>query len=112
VTKTLIVGSPEAMQHEPSLEAPEELPMVFCQRVKDARLSLGMNQSELARASGLTRAAISKWESNPSGRPAARAVLSVAKALGVSVESLLAETKTEPSEDDIFPKGIDDSMGG
>jgi transcriptional regulator with XRE-family HTH domain len=100
------------MQHEPSLEAPEELPMVFCQRVKDARLSLGMNQSELARASGLTRAAISKWESNPSGRPAARAVLSVAKALGVSVESLLAETKTEPSEDDIFPKGIDDSMGG
>ena len=112
MTKTLIVGSPEAMQHEPSLEAPEELPMVFCQRVKDARLSLGMNQSELARASGLTRAAISKWESNPSGRPAARAVLSVAKALGVSVESLLAETKTEPSEDDIFPKGIDDSMGG
>ena len=109
MTKKLIVGSPEAMQHEPSLEP---LPMIFCRRVKAARLSLGMNQSELARASGLTRAAISKWESNPSGRPAARAVLSVAKALGVSVESLLAETKTEPPEDDVFPKGIDDSIGG
>ena len=109
MTKKLIVGSPEAMQHEPSLEP---LPMIFCRRVKAARLSLGMNQSELARASGLTRAAISRWESNPSGRPAARAVLSVAKALGVSVESLLAETKTEPSEDDVFPKGIDDSIGG
>jgi len=107
--KKLIVGSPEAMQHEPSLEP---LPMIFCRRVKAARLSLGMNQSELARASGLTRAAISRWESNPSSSPNARAALSVAKALGVSVESLLAETKTEPSEDDVFPKGIDDSMGG
>jgi|TARA_R100000049_G_C1946542_1_gene91916 transcriptional regulator with XRE-family HTH domain len=87
--KKLIVGSPEAMQHEPSLEAPEEVPMVFCQRVKDARLSRGMNQSELARASGLTRAAISKWESNSSCSPDARATLAVAKALGVSVESLL-----------------------
>jgi len=109
VTKKLIVGSPEAMQHEPSLEP---LPMIFCRRVKAARLSLGMNQSELARASGLTRAAISRWESNPSSSPNARAALSVAKALGVSVESLLAETKTEPSEDDVFPKGIDDSIGG
>ena len=107
--KKLIVGSPEAMQHEPSLEP---LPMIFCRRVKAARLSLGMNQSELARASGLTRAAISRWESNPSSSPNARAALSVAKALGVSVESLLAETKTEPSEDDVFPKGIDDSIGG
>ena len=105
----LIVGSPEAMQREPSLEEP---PMIFCRRVKAARLSLGMNQSELARASGLTRAAISRWESNPSSSPNARAALSVAKALGVSVESLLAETKTEPSEDDVFPKGIDDSVGG
>ena len=109
MTKKLIVGSPEAMQHEPSLEP---LPMIFCRRVKAARLSLGMNQSELARASGLTRAAISRWESNPSSSPNARAALSVAKALGVSVESLLAETKTEPSEDDVFPKGIDDSIGG
>ena len=107
--KKLIVGSPEAMQHEPSLEP---LPMVFCRRVKAARLSLGMNQSELARASGLTRAAISRWEVNPSRSPNATSALAVAKALGVSVESLLTETKTEPSEDDVFPKGIDDSIGG
>ena len=84
--KKLIVGSPEAMQHEPSLEEP---PMIFCRRVKAARLSLDMNQSELARASGLTRAAISRWEANPSRNPNARSALAVAKALGVSVESLL-----------------------
>ena len=82
----LIIGSPEAMQHEPSLEEP---PMVFCERVKTASLSLDINQSELARASGLTRAAISRWEANPSRSPNARSALAVAKALGVSVESLL-----------------------
>ena len=63
--------------------------MVFCERVKATRLLLGMNQSELARASGLTRAAISRWEAIPSCNPSAMAALAVAKALGVSVESLL-----------------------
>ena len=70
--------------------------MAFSQRVKAARLFLGMNQSELARASGLTRAAISKWESHPACKPDASAALAVAKALGVSVENLLAETKGKP----------------
>ena len=55
-----------------------------------------MNQSELARASGLTRAAISKWESNPNSKPDATAALSVAKALGVPFEGLIAETSTKP----------------
>ena len=63
--------------------------MVFCERVKATRLLLGMNQSELARASGLTRAAISRWETNPSCNPRAMSALAVAKALGVSVENLL-----------------------
>ena len=56
-----------------------------------------MNQSQLARASGLTRAAISKWESNPNSKPDAAAALSVAKALGVPFEGLIAETRTKPN---------------
>ena len=71
--------------------------MSFSQRVKSARLFRGMNQSQLARASGLTRAAISKWESNPNSKPDATAALSVAKALGVPFEGLIAETRTKPN---------------
>ena len=73
--------------------------MSFSQRVKSARLFRGMNQSQLARASGLTRAAISKWESNPNSKPDATAALSVAKALGVPFEGLIAETKTNPNRE-------------
>ena len=62
----LIVGSPEAMQHEPSLEPPEN-----CE-AKRSR----------ARSERIRRRLENFWDDNP-------------ELLG-----------------DVFPKGIDDSMGG
>ena len=67
--KKLIVGSKEAMQHEPSLEPPEARTL---KRGCDTSVELG----DYIR------------------------------------EKHLEDSLTEPSEDDIFPKGIDDSMGG
>ena len=69
MTKKLIVGSPEAMQHEPSLEPPEARVL---KRGCDTSVELG----DYIR------------------------------------EKRLEDSLTEPSEDAVFPKGIDDSMGG
>ena len=65
----LIVGSPEAMQREPSLEPPEER----C----DTSVEIGDYAAVIRRSKYAPKASL-----------------------------------TEPSEDDVFPKGIDDSMGG
>ena len=61
--KKIIVGSPEAMQHEPSLEPPE-------------------NDEAKRRSARVRRRLENFWDDNP-------------ELLG-----------------DVFPKGIDDSMGG
>ena len=71
--KKLIVGSPEAMQHEPSLEPPE------------ARCDTSVEIGDYIDAA---------WER-------------LAK-----LEKRLEDSLTNPSEDDVFPKGIDDSIGG
>ena len=69
MTKKLIVGSPEAMKHEPSLEPPQARAL---KRGCDTSVELG----DYIR------------------------------------EKRLEDSLTEPSEDDVFPKGIDDSIGG
>jgi len=83
VTKKLIVGSPEAMQHEPSLEPPE----ARC----DTSVEIGDYIDTLV---GI--------ESQ---------FVRVAKRIAMR-EKRLEDSLTEPPEDDVFPKGIDDSIGG
>ena len=67
--------------------------MNFGQKLRSARLENRMNQAELARASGLTRAVISKWESGKGKNPSAVHVLRVAKTLAVSPQWLLEEER-------------------
>ena len=81
--KKLIVGSPEAMQHEPSLEPPLER----C----DTSVEIGDYIDTLV---GI--------ESQ---------FVRVAKRIAMR-EKRLEDSLTEPPEDDVFPKGIDDSIGG
>ena len=65
--------------------------MSFEQTLRTARERAGMSQAQLARAAGLTRAVISKWEKGDSINPSAHAVQAAADVLGVTVASLLAE---------------------
>ena len=81
--KKLIVGSPEAMQHEPSLEPPE----ARC----DTSVEIGDYIDTLV---GI--------ESQ---------FVRVDKRIAMR-EKRLEDSLTEPPEDDVFPKGIDDSIGG
>ena len=64
-----------------------------------------MTQSDLARASGLTRAAISKWENAESGSPSAHAVQRAADVLSVPVYWLLSDDdykKSKPFAEDLI----------
>ena len=83
MTKKLIVGSPEAMQHEPSLEPPEARCATSVE-IGDYIDTLVGIESQFVR---------------------------VAKRIAMR-EKRLEDSLTEPPEDDVFPKGIDDSIGG
>ena len=52
--------------------------MDFATRFRSAREAAGLTQAELARASGLTRAVISKWEKGGSVKPSAHALAQAA----------------------------------
>ena len=65
--------------------------MSFERALRTAREHAGMSQAQLARAAGLTRAVISKWERGDATNPSAHAVQAAADVLGVTVASLLAE---------------------
>ena len=65
--------------------------MAFAQNLREARDRRDMSQSDLARATGLTRAVISKWEKGESSNPSAPALQLAAKALRISVEDLLKD---------------------
>lgn len=61
-------------------------------RIAEARVAKGMNQSELARALGVTPQAVQKWEAG--GAPKGARLREVAQALGTTVEYLLTGSIT------------------
>ena len=72
--------------------------MDFSDRLCRARKAKNWSQSDLARKSGLTRAAISKWEKGTDGKPSAPALYKCAKCLDLSVEELLTGRKARRAE--------------
>ncbi len=64
-------------------------------RIREARLAAGLTQPALARACGVTRAAVSQWESPPGtaghSRPTYEKLQAIAKATGQDLSTLLGE---------------------
>lgn len=58
--------------------------------IKEKRIAAGMSQEQLAEASGVTRASISRYE-NGERRPNAWTAIKIARALRCTVEDLLTE---------------------
>lgn len=69
------------------------------QRLRRLREAAGLTQSELAKAAGVSRNAVSQWEAGVT-QPSARRLMSVAKALKTQVDDLLAAA--EKSSDEIL----------
>lgn len=65
-------------------------------RIAEARNAKGLNQSELARALGVTPQAVQKWEAG--GAPKGARLREVADALGVTVEHLLSGASVAPAQ--------------
>jgi len=74
----------------------------FGKRLREERVRNGMNQSELARAIGFTRAAVSKWERDSSTDASALGVCLAATELKTTVNYLLTGKKKEVEEDDRY----------
>ena len=64
------------------------------QRLADLRRSKGLSQEGLARKLGLSRQAVSKWETGAAD-PSTANLLALAKLYGVSAEELLRGTRSD-----------------
>ena len=70
----------------------------FSEKVKDARLQLGLSQTQLGEAVGISLRAIVSYEKGEK-KPRPGTMLNLAKALGVSVKFLSDDTCENPMED-------------
>ena len=70
----------------------------FSEKVKDARLQLGLSQTQLGEAVGISLRAIVSYEKGEK-KPRPGTMLKLAKALGVSVKFLSDDTCENPMED-------------
>lgn len=70
----------------------------FSEKVKDARLQLGLSQTQLGDAVGISLRAIVSYEKGEK-KPRPGTMLKLAKALGVSVKFLSDDTCENPMED-------------
>ncbi len=76
-------------------------------RLKKLRIKAGLNQSQLARKVGVTRAAASRWEQGDIESILARNALSVADALETDVKYLFTgRSKTSPLDVESLTRAI------
>lgn len=70
------------------------------ERIRKARMIAGLTQDELADATGLSRVVISRYEKGKTD-PSATALISIADALGITVDSLIGRAPiiVPPTED-------------
>ncbi len=73
----------------------------IAKRLKKLRCNAGLNQSQLARSVGVTRAAASRWEQGDIDSVLARNAIRVANTLGTSVEYLFTGKTSLDQELDV-----------
>ena len=67
-------------------------------RIREARLSRGLNRSQLAREIGTAWAVVNRWEKGVT-LPSVASIIRIAEVLQVSFDQLLAETNPDPAPD-------------
>ena len=69
--------------------------MTLCEKLQNLRRAAGLSQEQLAEQLGVTRQAVSKWETGE-GKPDIDNLLPLAKLLGTTVDYLLDDGADEP----------------
>lgn len=62
--------------------------MIFGERLKELRKSVGISQMELAKVTGISQSAIAKWELNKT-EPTASAIITLAKFFNETTDYML-----------------------
>ena len=95
--------------------------MTFAQKLKELRNRSGMSQEKLAEKVGVSRQAITKWETDR-GAPEMENLLALSDLFGISVDELLGREGRKPTEGFLYesvteydvadPKRYDVKLGG
>lgn len=95
--------------------------MTFAQKLKELRNRSGMSQEKLAEKVGVSRQAITKWETDK-GAPEMENLMALSDLYGVSVDELLGREARRPTEGFLYestteydvsdPKRYDVKLGG
>lgn len=95
--------------------------MTFAQKLKQLRTRAGMSQEKLSEQVGVSRQAITKWETDK-GAPDMDNLMALSDLFGVSVDELLGREARKPSEGFLYesvteydlmdPKRYDMKLGG
>ena len=95
--------------------------MTFAQKLKEMRTRAGMSQEKLAERVGVSRQAITKWETDK-GAPDMDNLMALSDLFGVSADELLGREARRPAEgflyesvteyDLLYPKRYDMKLGG
>ena len=95
--------------------------MTFAQKLKELRNRAGMSQEKLAERVGVSRQAITKWETDK-GAPDMDNLMALSDLFGVSVDELLGRAARRPAEGFLYesvteydvmdPKRYDIKLGG
>lgn len=96
--------------------------MTFGEKLKSIRKQAGMSQEMLAEKLGVSRQAVTKWETN-SGIPDIENIMAISALFHISIDELLSNTVTNSSQPDYLyesvteydvdrPKDYDINLGG
>ena len=95
--------------------------MTFAQKLKEMRIKAGMSQEKLSEKVGVSRQAITKWETDK-GAPDMDNLMALSDLFGVSVDELLGRENRRPTEGFLYesvteydvadPKRYDVKLGG
>ena len=84
--------------------------MTLSEKLQNLRRAAGLSQEQLAEQLGVTRQAVSKWETGE-GKPDIDNLLPLAKLLGTTVDYLLDDGAAEPRQSEPQPAPQTESVG-
>lgn len=96
--------------------------MTFAEKLKNIRKKVGMSQEKLAEKLGVSRQAITKWETD-AGTPDITNIMAISTLFGISMDELLSDEKPVANQTDFLyesvteydidcPKRYDMKLGG
>ncbi len=79
--------------------------MTFAEKLKSIRKQAGMSQEQLAEKLGVSRQAVTKWETD-SGIPDIENMMAISVLFDISIDELLSNEKGQKSRQTIFIRAL------